>query len=238
MNEASLLGRYMANRLSSVFLATAFVGSLLAVACGDDDTNAGGDAGEPGFSGSPGEAGAGGSSVAGSSVGGQGATGGQNDAGGGQAGEVGLGGSAGEGGAAGSAGAAGAATNEGGAGGSPDVELVYACGQTTIVHKLCSAGTSLNCADATECADCVGDQNGYRADFAECAVCLAAYDKSLQCGVDAFEAGDAAAGMECFEVDGAQLNDACGSLQFSALDCIDYLAVNEKCPEKWPLDPP
>ncbi|RYZ04650.1 MAG: hypothetical protein EOO73_22750 [Myxococcales bacterium] len=237
----------MANRLSYVVLFAAFTGSLLVGACGDDDAiPGGGEAGETGSSGSPGEAGSGGSGVSGSggssvsgsggsgvsgsSVGGQVAAGGQGGEGG--AGDGGLGGVGGSD----DTGQAGA-VSEGGAGGSADPGVVYACGQTTIVHKFCSAAASLNCADQAECPDCVSGLTDERQNFAECAPCLAEYDKVLDCAITPFEQGNPSGGLECVEDYGADFNETCYNQFLSALSCANYPATHDDmCPPKWPLD--
>jgi hypothetical protein len=236
----------MAKRLGYMFLLTALTGTVLVSACGDDDDGAmtGGEAGEPGVSGSPGDAGSGGSGVSGSSVGGQGATAGRDPVGGaGNAGESG-GGAAGSGGLVGSSGEAGsggegqsgAPTGDGGAGGAPDPGLDYACGTTTIAHTYCSAAASLNCANTPGCPDCVAIVADERAALAECATCLALYDKGYQCGIDAFVSGNATSGLECVEGEGVYITEACAESQFSAFDCDDYFSLNDTCPATWPLE--
>jgi hypothetical protein len=222
-------------------LLTALTGSVLVTACGDDDAITGGEAGEPGVSGSPGEAGSGGSGVSGSSVGGQGASAGEAPLAG-SANAGGFGGdTAGSGGVAGSgdpgsAGEAGAPMGDGGTGGAGDPGLVYACGTTTILHTFCSAAASLNCAGTPDCSNCVTIAKGSRDPLAGCATCVAVYDQSLQCAIDAFESGSTTDGLECFEGDGVYVTAACEGPQFEAIACDEYFSVNKTCPAKWPLD--
>ncbi|MDF3071580.1 MAG: hypothetical protein K0R38_7181 [Polyangiaceae bacterium] len=231
----------MANRLGYVLLLTALTGSVLVTACGDDDAIGGGEAGEPGVSGSPGDAGSGGSGgsgISGSSVGGQGASAGEAGAvnAGGVGGESGGSGGVAGSGDTGSAGEAGAPMGDGGTGGAADPGLVYACGTTTILHTFCSAAASLNCANTPDCASCVMIAKASRDPLAGCATCVALYDESLQCGIDAFESGNATEGLECFEGDGVYLTPACDGAQFEAIACDEYFSVNKTCPAKWPLD--
>lgn len=219
----------MAKRLGYAFLLTALTGSVLLAACGDDDPGAGGggNAGEA-ASGGPSTGGSGGSggssgSAGKASAGAAGAEGGQ---------PVALGGAAGNGGEGGEVPVDGGAAGAGGSPDSPDV--VYACGTSTIVHKLCSAQLSLSCADQADCADCVAERTDERGTFAECPACLAAFDVGYQCGIDAFESGHATDALECVPEYGADLTFDCYQRQEPAYQCLDWL-VEHPCPEEWPM---
>jgi hypothetical protein len=225
----------MAKRLNGVFLAAAFMGTLLFAACSDDDpSTSGGEAGDASGGGADGGSGGSGTSGSMSHEGG--------DAGAGHAGEGPVAGSGGTGGTSGggtggAAGEAGATMGDGGmagAGGSGEPGLMFTCGQSTIVHEFCSGAVSLNCADQSSCPDCVAERAADRDTFAECATCLAKYDEALQCAIDAFKAGDATAGYECVPEFGADLKETtCAGPFFDAYDCTTYLAQNP-CPAQWP----
>lgn len=240
----------MVNRFRYVFLMTAFAGSVLVGACGDDDSNpGGGEAGEPGASGAN-QSGTGGKGVSGSSVGGQGANGGDNGAGeggsavsgsggtGGKGGSGGTGGTGGKGGTTGNGeaggGGDGAFGGDGGSGGAMEPAVTYACGQATIFQKYCSATKTITCEPPAEaCSDCVTAIMDERSFIAECPACAAQYDKGLQCAVTPFEAGNPGGGLVCDG--GVFLTEECFEVQFASSQCDSYKAVHGSCPETWPL---
>jgi hypothetical protein len=149
-----------------------------------------------------------------------------------------MGGAGGEGGTA-EAGATnggasgGADGGAGGAGGAAPLE--YSCGSATITQKLCSALLGVMCPEETKaCLDCVPDRNTERSGFASCPACLAEYDRYWQCGIDAYESGDYASGIECFEGYGAELSEAnCLPILDSANSCHS-VEVQTGCPATWP----
>jgi hypothetical protein len=230
------------NKRLSYGLVFALVGGCFSLSACDDDGDSinGGDAGEAGAD-TGGSSTAGSSNQAGTSSGGKAGSGsggspdggmpqgGAADGGMGGVDEGGAGGtSAGAGGS--DAGAAGAA----GAGGAGETPLVYACGSDTQYKKVCSAKVAANCPDPTDCADCVtqvtdelvGAQTG-------CAACDDLLVDYYQCGVDAFESGNTAAGMQCIENFGADFSDTCVEIFGDFFSCNTYLGDNP-CPATWP----
>jgi hypothetical protein len=234
------------NKRLSYGLIFALVGGCFGLsACdGDDESggNNGGDAGEAGAdtggstaAGSSNTAGTNSGGKAGSSTGGvaDGGTpnGGATDGGMGGVNDGGAGGSsAGAGGSDVSAGAAGAA----GAGGAGETPLVYACGSDTQYKKVCSAKVAADCPDPTDCADCVtqvtDDLEGSQTGCAACDDLLVDY---YQCGVDAFESGNTAAGMQCIDGVGADFSDTCFEIFDEFFSCNTYLGT-DPCPATWP----
>ena len=223
-------------------LLTALTSGAALIACGDDpsgsDQTSGGAGGADGNeAGTP----SGGKAIGGSNTGGK-AIGGSNtggtDAGapavGGAGGEMtGEGGAAGEPALVGGAGgeAAGGASGAGGAG----AEVVYLCNDLTQSHKLCSAFKAAACVPATDCADCVTTRNSEHELFEDCAACQTHYDAFEQCGIDALESGNLAAGIECVEDYGADLQfETCYPLLDTAINCVDY-TVENPCPASWPI---
>jgi hypothetical protein len=223
--------------------------SALLGACGDDDnggpngTNggeaAGGDTSSTAGTGGGGkagsasvEAGAGGTAQGGAPTGAAGE--GEPVGGAGGAAEAG-----GAGGAPDAMGGAGGAAEAGaggmGDGGAPPVALEYACTANTINHKLCSAYAAAACSPAVDCATCVAERKGERDLYADCSTCAAEFDKVFQCGIDAFESGNLASGVECVAGHGADLTFDCYEHWESAMNCSEY-AVENPCPETWPLD--
>jgi hypothetical protein len=227
-------------RLTTIFCAVLGVSGMLA-ACDDSDDavpngdERGGAAGEsPGVggkqtggssSGSAGKAGSAGSGTAGK-AGGAGAGGAD------MAGAGGVGGAGGEP-AIGGAGGAGGESGEGGAGdaGGSGPELEYLCGASNLSEKLCSALVSVTCEEPTLCVECVPAREADLELFAECATCLALHEASYQCGIDAYESGNTAAGIECYGF--ADLNDACFESFNQALACNDH-KNKYGCPATWP----
>lgn len=138
-----------------------------------------------------------------------------------------------EGGAGGAIGAGGA-TENGGAGGASSEPLAYACGTTSINHKLCSALYAADCTEAVDCADCVTSRASEHETFTECPACAAEHDAFMQCGIDAYEAGMLSDGIECY--DGyADLNDNCAPHFNAAVACSTYLLEHD-CPASWPVN--
>jgi hypothetical protein len=234
----------MRNRLGYAIVVTLLGTSAFLSACNDDDdgldeTNggesAGGEpsaggssAGRAGSTGGGGRAGAGGS--AGSSMGGD-----TTDAGAGGMSEAGGGGDGGMGGAAAGMGGANVGGAEGGAAGAGGADPVtYSCTANSINHKLCSAFAAAECGTTEACPDCVARVQEERSFFAECATCLAEFDKFYQCAIDGYEAGDVSMGVQCFE-GAAEPAEACYPLLDVAWECQDYIAV-EDCPATWPVE--
>ena len=222
----------MNKRLGYALVLAAAVGGLSVSACSDDDAGGDGDAGGSSGSASGGKSGGnsgGSSNKAGTHNGGE-AGAAPAEAGAGGAAEGGTGG-AGEGGAT-QAGAGGDAA--GGAGGAGEQPLVYACGSGNTFQKLCSAFKAANCADPTDCSDCTtawtADDEGYRT---TCATCNALVDAFYQCGVDAFESGNLASGVECVDGFGGDMTIECYDKFTPASDCQGYILAND-CPATWP----
>ena len=203
--------------------------------CGDDPANvvdgAGGEGGDDGASGSPsGGKASGGSNTGSAGEPGSAGTGAQAGGEGGAAGEPSS--TAGAGGEAVSAAGAGGVDTGGGGAGS---EITYQCGDSSSAHKLCSGLKAAACTPATDCADCVTARNEEDDPFLDCAACAAVYAAHWQCGIDAFEGGDLAAGFECVPDYGADLSESCYELFFSAYACLDY-TIENPCPETWPME--
>ncbi len=239
----------MTKRLSYALLL-ALVGSSLSLsACSDGDSSAEDHDGGAGSSGSDAGSKTGGSASGGSSNKAGANTGGK--AGGGTAGTSPEGGTANvggtsdtggaseggasEGGANGhSAGAAGTDAGAGGAGGAGEPQLIYTCGSATQYQKVCSAKVAADCPDPSDCADCVAQVSDERdGSITDCATCDALVDQYYQCGVDAFESGNSAAGMQCINGVGADFSDECSLFFFDYFDCGTYLNDNA-CPATWP----
>jgi hypothetical protein len=238
----------MKQRMGYVLVLALTTGAFAVSACGDDSSSGadddGGSAGESGSSagsktggstsgGSAPKAGAnsGGKSGSGSAGtspegGTGGATGGAADGGAGGVSDGGAGGS--------SAGAAGSDAGAGGAGGAGEPPIVYACGSDTNYKKLCSAKVAAACPEPTDCADCVAQvSDDYDGSLTGCASCDALMDKYYQCGVDAFDSGNTAAGMQCVPDLGADFSDECSAFFFEYFDCGSYLE-DHTCPATWP----
>lgn len=269
----------MAKRLGFTILFSILGTSALLSACGDDEDRtgdmAGGEAGSsagtktggssPGgssagksSSGSShgGEAQAGQSGLAGGeSVGGQGGEPSQaGAAGSGMGGESGHAGAP-EGGSAGSGGAPvdGGASGMAGAAGGDNPQVDYACGDSSITRKLCSAYVAAACHTlpacegdpppdpcctdciTRDCPTCVGDSNIERSSFSACPACLAEYDRYLSCGIEPFEAGQLSDGIECYDTYGPTVREArCLEIFNSATSCTSHL-IEHPCPDSWPL---
>jgi hypothetical protein len=215
-------------RLTTIFCAVLGVSGMLAACDDHDDAVPNGDDN----GGAAGDAPVAGKSTGGSSPGSAG------KAAGGTAGMMTSGGTGGAGTAgAGGEGGAGVEPEVGGAagagGGGPDVE--YLCGASTISEKLCSALVSVTCDEPTFCADCVPTRETDLELFAECPACLQHMEAFYQCGIDAYESGNTAAGIECFPP--ADIADACAGSLNEALACND--AKNDPngpgCPATWPV---
>jgi hypothetical protein len=230
-------------------LASAGVGMS---ACTGDDTSGDEDTG-----GSAGAAG----SHAGSKNGGTSSSGSSNKAGsnsgGGQAGD-GSGGTPDEGGAAGGGGVPGGSGADGGVGGVGDggtagvggdgndagaggtggagePQLVYACGSDNAYKKVCSAKAAANCDNAIVCAECVPQTKDEHDGAATgCQACDDLVDEYYQCGIDAFETGNTAAGMQCVGPD-ADFSDQCFDFFSQYLACDTYRGDND-CPATWPVE--
>lgn len=218
-------------------LLTALSSAAMLAACSDDPS--GTDPASGGAGGADGnEAG---TPSAGKATGGK-ATGGSNTGGtnagapavGGAGGEMtGEGGGAGEPTLVGGAGGEAAGGAAGAGGGGP--EVVYLCNDITQSHKLCSAFKAAACVPATDCADCVTTRNSEHEPFEDCAACQTHYDAFEQCGIDALESGNLAAGIECVPDFGADLQfENCYPMLDTAIGCLDY-TVNNPCPASWPL---
>ncbi len=250
----------MAKRLAFTILVTVLGTSALLPACADEEDRiedtAGGEAGNdaganPGGSSSGGtSAGEGGSLTAGGEM-----QGGQSQGGAGAAGDAGMAGEGGDTTPGGASGGGGGATDGGasGMGGAANPPVVYACGNTTIARRLCSAYAAAECESlpactgdpmpdpcctdcpAPSCPDCVSQADVERQTFTECAACLAEYDRNLLCGIEPFEAGNVSEGIACFDMFGAYQVEACDALLFSAQNCVDYIFTNP-CPATWPLE--
>lgn len=225
----------MNNRLSYA-LVFAVVGSLTIAACSDDDsTGTGGDGGGAGEPTSSAGTKTGGSSSGGSSIKAgtdAGGNAGNGTAGSGTAGAAdgGMGGVS-EGGANSAGASSAGAGGEGGAG-----ELVYTCGSDTQYKKVCSAKVAANCTEPTDCSDCLTQvSDDYEGAKTDCAACDALVLDYYQCGVDAFETGDTAAGMQCIDGVGADFSDSCfeGVFMNQYLACSTYLE-DHACPATWP----
>lgn len=237
----------MRNRLGYSIVVTLLGASAFLSACNDDEDgfddtnggeNAGGEpsagsssAGRAGSTGGGGRAGAGGS--AGSSMGGN-----MTGAGMGGMSEAGAGGDVGDGGMSGAAAGMGGANvggAEGGAAGAGGADPVtYSCTANSINHKLCSAFAAAECGTTEACPDCVARVQEERSFFAECATCLAEFDKFYQCAIDGYEAGDVTAGVQCFD-NAAEPAEACYPLLDEAWLCQDYI-IEEDCPATWPVE--
>ena len=92
-----------------------------------------------------------------------------------------------------------------------------------------------DCPDPTECSDCItllGDD--YDSAMTECATCDALVDDYYQCGVDAYQSGDAEAGMQCIDGFGADFSDACFAIFDEYFACATYLN-DHTCPATWPV---
>lgn len=236
----------MTKRLSYALLL-ALVGSSLSLsACSDGDSSAEDHDGGAGSSGSDAGSKTGGSASGGSSNKAGANTGGK--AGGGTAGTSPEGGTANVGGASDTGGAseggasegganghsAGAAGTDAGAGGAGEPQLIYTCGSATQYQKVCSAKVAADCPDPSDCADCVAQVSDERdGSITDCATCDALVDQYYQCGVDAFESGNSAAGMQCINGVGADFSDECSLFFFDYFDCGTYLNDNA-CPATWP----
>ena len=225
-------------RLTTIFCAVLSVSGMLA-ACddsedavpnGDDNGGAAGDspvAGKSTGGSSSGSAGKTGGGTAGMMTGGAGAGGADTAGAAGEGGEGGAGGEPAIGGAAGAAGA-------GGAGGDSGAGLEYACGSSTLSEKLCSAYVGASCPEPTFCAECIPARDAELEYFPECPACFALHQAAFQCGIDAFESGDAAAGIGCYDF--ADLNDTCIDFFSQASTCNDYKNNNnDVCPATWPM---
>jgi len=242
----------MKQRMKYVFVLALAAGSMALSACSGDDTSSdddnGGSAGASGSKtggSSPGgttnKAGnsSGGKASAGTGTGGagEGGMGGASEAGAGAGGDsAGAGGNVDMGGAPGSSGAAGAA-GAAGAGGAGEPELVYACGSANQFQKTCSAWVAANCADPTECADCVPGLTADRESFQTvppCDTCNAKYDAFYQCQIDAFESNNLEFGVACLDGVGADGSDNCYPFLDDAIACENYVGVNHTCPATWP----
>ncbi len=225
----------MKNAFGTLIWAVVIGGSALLGACGDDDgisngTNGGDAAGGDAAGGEP--SGSGGSSRPDAGAGGQAGSPSTGD--GGQVGEPNGGaGGALEGGGGAPDPAGGAA--QGGEGGAGNPPLEYACTANTINHQLCSAYSAAACEEEFDCATCVADRKGERELFEECGTCQTEFDKFFQCGIDAFEAGNLAAGVECVPGYGPDMTLDCYDLFESAMQCGEWASENA-CPETWPLD--
>jgi len=254
----------MVNRLASVLLLGLGT-SLVLAACddGDDriDDMTGGEGGsgagtKTGGSSSGGSAGKGGKG--GSPTGG--GQGGQSPGEAGAAGEAGMTGEGGDtsmGGApvGGSGPTEGGAAGMGGAGGAENPPVTYACGDTSINRRLCSALVAAQCdtLPACEgdpppdpccsdcmtvvCTDCVPLVASERQNFVDvgCQPCVDEYDRHLNCGIDPFEAGNLSEGVVCYDGYGAAVHDEnCYPLFASAEACLFEEAMNG-CPATWPL---
>ena len=218
----------MAKRFLPTIAVTIFGLTAMLTACGDDDTNKA--VGTGGSGGGAGKGGTAGSASGGSTAGKGGSSAGTSSAG--QAGDPGTGGTAGTG-AAGEGGGAGAG-EMGGSGGEAGATLQYACNDTTLTHKACSALVAAQCPEPTDCADCVTTRNSEREAFTSCPACVAHYDALFQCAVDAFEAGNLSAGVECVPDYGADFSLDCFEHGNEALACSSY-EVEFGCPETWPM---
>ena len=232
-------------RLTTILCAVLGVSSMLA-ACDDSgdavpngDEN-GGAAGESPVAGKS----AGGSSsgsagkASGGAAGMTGGAGGVDTGGAGGAGDGGAEptiGGAGAGGA-GDAGGAGGAAGAAGAGGG-GAELEYACGASTLSEKFCSALKTVTCDEPTQptlCVECVPTRESDLELFADCPACLALHEASYQCAVDAYESGNAAAGIGCYDI--ADVNEVCGAKFEQAFACNEHkLSNNDVCPATWPM---
>jgi len=236
----------MKQRAKYVFVLALAAGSIVVSACSDDSSTGAGDGGSGGASGNKtaGSSAGGSANKAGSSHSG-GDAGSQNggDAGSATAGASDMGGNGGApdvGGSGGSdAGAGGNAAGMAGAGGSGEPALVYACGSNTLIKKQCSAMVAANCADMPACPDCVANMIFQREDSKPnppCDTCTAKYDAFAQCEVDAFESGNLALGVQCFDgvTDGS---DDCYTFMNDAIACEGYVGSDvdpKACPASWP----
>jgi hypothetical protein len=221
----------MSNRLRFTTILCAVLGvSGMLAACGDDDDAIPGDENGGSSSGSAGKAAGGAAGMAGGAdtagAGGRG-DGGAEPAIGGAGADA--GGAAGAGGAVGVGGAAGA-----GGGGA---ELEYACGASTLSEKFCSALKTVACDEPTQptlCVECIPTRESDLELFADCPACLALHEASYQCAVDAYESGNAAAGIGCYDI--ADVNEVCGAKFEQAFACNEYkLSNNDVCPATWPM---
>jgi hypothetical protein len=233
-------------------------GAIVVSACSGDDTSddnhepsagasgaeaggssSGGSASKAGESSGGGDGGDAGSAMAGApTMGGTSAT-----AGAGGAADAGMAGAGGNHAGAGGNDAGGAGMGGAGAGGEP--ALVYACGSATLIQKKCSAFFAANCTvdgnpdNTLVCADCVdqatSDREGFQTD-PPCDTCNAKWDAIDQCEVDAFESGNLAFGVACFDgyADGT---DSCYATLNDAIECQSYVGDDQNpmaCPATWP----
>jgi hypothetical protein len=242
----------MKQRLGYVLVLALASGSVGVSACTGDDTTGDEDTG-----GSAGAAG----SHAGNKTGGTSSSGSSNKAGSNNGGEAGKGsgGTPDEGGAAGTGGVPGGGAADGGVGGVGDggtpgnmagasgeagaggsggagePQLVYACGSDNAYKKVCSAKAAANCDNAIVCAECVPQTKDEHDGAATgCQTCDDLIDEYYQCGIDAFEMGNTAAGMQCVGPD-ADFSDQCFDFFSQYFACDTYLGDHD-CPATWPAE--
>jgi hypothetical protein len=105
------------------------------------------------------------------------------------------------------------------------------CQGSALGNRLCAAFEARQCSEPLDCLTCVADAREQRRPYEACAACGLAFDAWYQCAVNAFEAGNVAAGVAC--VDGhAEVHPGCGSYLESAIRCS--VDAEEGCPKTWP----
>jgi hypothetical protein len=231
-----------------VFVLALATGGIVVSACSGDDSSDDNNGGSSGASGEKtgGSSSGGSANKAGRSSGGEAGRDSGGEAGDATAGTSAMGGAptaAGAGGTvdggmggANTAAAGGSDAGAGGMGAGGEPALVYACGSANQFQKTCSAWSAANCTNAVVCSDCVFDLTSAREDFQNeppCDTCNAKYDAYYQCQIDAFESGDLAFGVGCFDGD-PDGSDNCLPFANDAFSCEGYVAGNSSCPASWP----